>query len=114
MKFPKSISIHILGMLFCTITLWSTGISASDLRLDPQHVKGADACGECHKTSVQAWKGSHHSTTFKDMPRSQAAADIAKNMGIKLVILGEHLDVLILDHEVRSLSDDVFLLLDFL
>ena len=81
MNFPKIISTPILGMSFCIAMLWSTGIFAGNLPLDPQHVMGADACGECHKESVQAWKGSHHSTTFKDMPRSQAAADIAKKNG---------------------------------
>ncbi len=85
MNFPKIISTPILGVSFCIAMLWSTGIFAGNLPLDPQHVMGADACGECHKESVQAWKGSHHSTTFKDMPRSQAAADIAKKMGIKRI-----------------------------
>lgn len=59
--------------------------SAVDLHVDPALVKGPDACGECHKESVAAWKGTHHSTTFKDMPRSEKANEIAQKMGLKRI-----------------------------
>lgn len=55
------------------------------LRLDPQKVKGPDACGECHKSSIGAWKLSKHATSFKKLPRSKKAKAIAKKMGIKRI-----------------------------
>ena len=64
MKLPFYISRRIPVLLFCAMGFWSIGVAAGDLHMDPQLVKGADACGECHKESVAAWKLSHHSTTF--------------------------------------------------
>jgi putative intracellular protease/amidase len=55
------------------------------LRLEPAKVAGPDACGECHQTSIKVWKGTHHSTTFKDLPRSKKAKKIAKAMGLKRI-----------------------------
>ncbi|MBT5559715.1 MAG: hypothetical protein HOJ88_07460 [Proteobacteria bacterium] len=53
--------------------------------MNPSAVKGPDACGECHKDTVNAWKASHHSTTFADMPRTDEARVIADKMGIKRI-----------------------------
>ncbi|NKB76212.1 MAG: hypothetical protein GKR96_03995 [Gammaproteobacteria bacterium] len=58
---------------------------ADDYRLNPSKVKGPDACGECHEDSVSAWKLSHHATSFKSMPRSEGAREIADKMGIKRI-----------------------------
>jgi hypothetical protein len=55
------------------------------LHLDPAKVKGPGACGECHENSVKAWRGSHHSDTFKSMPRSAEAREISDKLGIKRV-----------------------------
>jgi len=55
------------------------------LRLEPAKIVGPDACGECHTGSVKVWKGTHHSTTFKELPRSKAAKKIAKAMGLKRI-----------------------------
>lgn len=65
--------------------LTSSVVFAVDFRLDPSKVRGPDACGECHKETVKAWKESHHSKTFKDMPRSDEAREIADKMGIKRI-----------------------------
>ena len=63
----------------------SSILQASELRLDPSKVKGVDACGECHKETVKAWKQTHHSKTFSEMPRSDEAREIADKMGIKRI-----------------------------
>ena len=60
-------------------------LSAQELRLDPAAVMGPDACGECHKSSVEAWKPTHHSTTFKNLPRSEKAKEIAGKLGLKRI-----------------------------
>lgn len=44
---------------------------------------GPKACADCHKSSIRAWKGSHHFKTFKALPRKAEAKEIAKKMGIK-------------------------------
>lgn len=61
----------------------ATGALAYDLHRDPAKVMGPDACGECHKPSVQVWKGSHHASTFANLPRSDKAREIAGKMGVK-------------------------------
>ena len=45
----------------------------------------ADACGECHVTSVQVWKETRHATGFDTMHRETAAAEIAARMGISSI-----------------------------
>ncbi len=52
---------------------------------DQSKMVGPDKCGECHKSSVEVWKGTHHYNTFTDMPRSKEARDIANAMGIKRI-----------------------------
>jgi hypothetical protein len=67
------------------LLLLSASVNAAEYRLEPSKVKGPDACGECHKETVNAWKQSHHSSTFKNMPRSEEARSIADKMGIKRI-----------------------------
>lgn len=59
----------------------SAGFAASD----PQKTVGPNACAECHKQEVEAWKGSHHFKTFQAMPRNAEGQAIAKNMGVRRV-----------------------------
>ena len=58
--------------------------AASDApQRDVSKIMGPAECGECHKSEVQAWRGSHHFQTFKALPRKKEAKKIAGNMGIK-------------------------------
>jgi hypothetical protein len=52
---------------------------------DPAKIVGPNACAECHKMEVEAWKGSHHFKTFREMPRSTKANEIGKKMGVRRV-----------------------------
>jgi hypothetical protein len=52
---------------------------------DPAKTVGPNACAECHKQEVEAWKGTHHFKTFRDMPRNTEANEIAKKMGVRRV-----------------------------
>ncbi len=75
--------------LFAAILLVSAfgvgSVSAAEYRLDPAKVEGPDACGECHKQTIKAWKETHHSRTFKELPRSEDARAIADKLGIKRI-----------------------------
>ena len=51
-------------------------------------VLGVTKCTECHKTSGAVWEGTHHFSTFRDMPRSDKAKEIAKKMGFKRIKAG--------------------------
>ncbi len=75
------------ALMLALLVPWSAS-NAQDFRRDPALIKGPDACGECHKKSVEAWKTTHHSTTFKDLPRSKKGRTIAKNMGLKRIKAG--------------------------
>ena len=63
-------------------------VHAQKLRLDPTKVEGPDACGECHKASVNAWKPTHHSKSFKTLPRTKEAKKISKKMGLRRIKAG--------------------------
>jgi hypothetical protein len=52
---------------------------------DPTKVQGPEACGECHKQEVEAWKLTHHFATFNDMHRTDDAKAIAEKMGIRRI-----------------------------
>jgi Cytochrome c554 and c-prime len=52
---------------------------------DPAKTVGPNACAECHKQEVEAWKGSHHFKTFRDMPRNDKGKEIADKMGVRRI-----------------------------
>jgi len=52
---------------------------------DAEMTVGPNACTECHKQETEAWKGTHHFKTFRDMPRNTKANEIAKKMGVRRV-----------------------------
>ncbi|MEP6656896.1 MAG: cytochrome c family protein [Betaproteobacteria bacterium] len=65
--------------------VWAVSVAGQQFRLDPTQVKGPEACGECHEKNLFAWRETHHSKTFKDLPRSDKAREIADKLGIKRV-----------------------------
>jgi hypothetical protein len=52
---------------------------------DPAKIVGPNACAECHKQEAEAWKGSHHFKTFREMPRRKEANEIAERMGVQRI-----------------------------
>jgi hypothetical protein len=52
---------------------------------DASKVVGPNACAECHKQEVEAWKGTHHFKTFSEMPRKTDAKEIAEKMGVRRI-----------------------------
>ena len=52
---------------------------------DSAKIVGPNACAECHKQEVEAWKGTHHFKTFREMPRNTAAKEIAEKMGVRRI-----------------------------
>ena len=52
---------------------------------DPTKIVGPNACSECHKQEAQAWKGTHHFKTFREMPRNTQANEIAEKMGVRRI-----------------------------
>ena len=57
------------------------GTVASDLA----KIVGPNACAECHKQETEAWKGTHHFKTFREMPRRKEAYEIAEKMGVQRI-----------------------------
>jgi cytochrome c554/c'-like protein len=57
------------------------GVVASD----QAKIVGPNACAECHKQEAEAWKGSHHFKTFREMPRRKEANEIAEKMGVQRI-----------------------------
>ena len=52
---------------------------------DSAKIVGPNACAECHKQEVEAWKGTHHFRTFREMPRNTEASEIAEKMGVRRI-----------------------------
>jgi hypothetical protein len=52
---------------------------------DPVETVGPNACAECHKQEVEAWKGTRHFRTFREMPRNVRAKVIAEKMGVRRI-----------------------------
>ncbi len=52
---------------------------------DAAKTVGPNACAECHKQEAEAWKGTHHFKTFREMPRNLEANKIAEKMGVRRV-----------------------------
>ncbi len=62
------------------------GFSASGAHAsDPVKTVGPNACAECHKQEAEAWKGTHHFKTFREMPRNTKAKEIADRMGVRRI-----------------------------
>lgn len=55
------------------------------LAADSAKIVGPNACAECHKQEVEAWKGTHHFRTFREMPRNTEANEIAEKMGMRRI-----------------------------
>ena len=64
-------------------SLTISGIAAG--ASDPVKTVGANACAECHKQEAEAWKGTRHFKTFREMPRNNEANEIAKRMGVRRI-----------------------------
>ncbi len=76
----RSSVVHLISVL-----TFSGLAGYSAVASDPAKTVGANACAECHKQEAEAWKGTHHFKTFREMPRNLEANKIAEKMGIRRV-----------------------------
>lgn len=59
--------------------------ASAAIAADPHKTVGPNACAECHKQEAEAWKGTHHFKTFREMPRKADANAIADRMGLRRI-----------------------------
>lgn len=52
---------------------------------DAEKIVGPNACAECHKDEAEAWKGTHHFKTYREMPRRAKADEIAERLGVRRI-----------------------------
>lgn len=80
----RSISVTLLLMLgLCRMPVAVAQTSTDDiLRYDAADVVAAGACGACHAKELKAWQSSHHYGTFKTLPESELAEQIADKLDI--------------------------------
>lgn len=70
--------------LFCLLCVLSGALAHAQIggaAKDPAKVAGPEACGECHVSELNAWKQTHHATTFVEMHRRDEAKTIVTAMG---------------------------------
>ncbi len=73
-------AIFLCGLiLICGLAVGGTVVS------DAIKIVGPNACAECHKQEAEAWKGTHHFKTFRELPRKKEANEIAEKMGIQRI-----------------------------
>ncbi len=70
---------------FCSWPIIFSCAAYGALASDPGKTVGPNACAECHKQEVEAWKGMHHFKTFREMPRKTRAKQIADRMGVRRI-----------------------------
>lgn len=68
--------------LLAVILTITSGLSAAP---NPVKVEGPESCAECHVEAVDAWKLTHHFSTFNEMHRTPEAREIAQKLGIKRI-----------------------------
>lgn len=70
------------AFLISTASVWAA--AESDLyRADPAKIQGAENCAECHAPMVEAWKLTHHYTTYLTTHQSDEAKQILGKLGIR-------------------------------
>ena len=70
----------VLIPVFCLLVL--TEILPAQSNIDPEKVIGAAECGRCHSVELLAWQKSQHYRTFRELPSSTTAEEIANRMDI--------------------------------
>jgi Cytochrome c554 and c-prime len=70
---------------FCGLLMIFGFAAVGTVASDPAKIVGPNACAECHKQEAEAWKGSHHFKTFREMPRKKEANEIAERMGVQRI-----------------------------
>jgi hypothetical protein len=61
------------------------GASPARAENDPRKIVGPNECAECHKVETEVWKGTHHFSTFLELPRNDKAREIADKMGMRRI-----------------------------
>ena len=92
--------------MWLMIFSWAASANAAS---NPEKTLGPNACGECHKKEVEAWKDTHHYKTFREMPRNTKANVIAEKMGVRRIkteslCLGCHFTVQKKDAKVEPVA----------
>jgi hypothetical protein len=72
-------------LCLCAFTIIFGFAAIGAVASDPAKTVGPNACAECHKQEAEAWKGSHHFKTFKEMPRRPEADKIADKLGVRRI-----------------------------
>lgn len=65
------------------VLLFATAFGMNAASASPDKIVGANECAECHKKETAAWQNTHHFRTFKELPKSKDAKEIASKMGVK-------------------------------
>jgi len=73
---------------YLSLFLLPMSAQAQEYKLDPAKVQGPDVCADCHEYNVEAWRETHHFSTFKNLPSQAEAREIADKMGIKRIKQG--------------------------
>lgn len=74
-----------LAIIILPVAAASAPSKSDAKRTNLKKFVGPNACAECHKEETEVWKNTHHFSTFKAMPRSKEAREIADKLKIKRI-----------------------------
>lgn len=88
----QSFLVLVMGVSLCLGTAWVLAQEAPSrsfpdspyLRIDPEKIRGAEVCGECHAEEAELWMETKHQTQFATLHQSEKAQNILDNMGFRL------------------------------
>jgi hypothetical protein len=81
----KAHNLRPIGLGLCGLLMVVGFAADSTVASDPAKTLGPNACAECHKQEAEAWQGSHHFKTFREMPRRKEANVIGEKLGIQRI-----------------------------
>jgi len=73
------------ALFLCGLLMVFGFAAVGEVAIDPAKTVGPNACAECHKQEAEAWKGTHHFKTFREMPRNTEANEITEKMGVRRI-----------------------------
>jgi hypothetical protein len=79
------VSLRSCILFLCGLLAILSFVADGTFASDPAKIVGPNACAECHKDEAEAWKGSHHFKTFRELPRRKEANEIAERMGVQRI-----------------------------
>lgn len=83
MSMKRMISARWRWLAVIAVPMFFSAFTAPAMAIDADLVVGPNECAECHKAEAAVWQKTHHFATYRSLPQSKEAKEIAEKMGVK-------------------------------